>query len=155
MTIEEMKYDLVIVGAGPAGLSTAIRLKHLDKKNNTNHSICIIEKGAEVGSHILSGAILDPVALDELIPNWKELDAPVKTEVKNESFYFFTENNSIKIPNIFLPEDMHNNGINICMEAIPSERNLPIQEFCKKVTNKGILKKEICCPKHIRILEIS
>ena len=110
MTIEEMKYDLIIVGAGPAGLSTAIRLKQLDKKNNTNHSICIIEKGAEVGSHILSGAILDPVALNELIPNWKELDAPVKTEVKNESFYFFTKNNSIKIPNIFLPEDMHNKG---------------------------------------------
>ncbi|MDC0651654.1 electron transfer flavoprotein-ubiquinone oxidoreductase [Alphaproteobacteria bacterium] len=110
MSMEEMKYDVVIVGAGPAGLSTAIKLKQLDIKNNTNHSVCIIEKGAEVGSHILSGAILDPVALDELIPDWKNLDIPVKTKVIGEEFAFITKNKSFTIPSIFLPEDIKNEG---------------------------------------------
>ena len=107
---EEMTYDLVIVGAGPAGLAAAIRLKQLDKQYNTSHSICIIEKGAEVGSHIISGAILEPSALNELIPNWQDTDIPVTTKVEKESFYFFTQNNSLKIPSLFLPQDMKNDG---------------------------------------------
>ena len=110
MQLEEMKYDLVIVGAGPAGLSTAIKLKQLDKKNNTNHSVCIIEKGPEVGAHILSGAILDPIALDELIPDWKNTDIPVSTEVKSEFFSFLTSDTHINIPNLFLPKDTKNKG---------------------------------------------
>ena len=99
MEYESVNYDLVIVGAGPAGLSSAIKLKQLDKKNNTNHSVCIIEKGAEVGSHIISGAILDTLALSELFPNWKEMDAPIKTRVVEEEFSILLENSHINLPN--------------------------------------------------------
>ena len=87
-----MKYDMVIVGAGPAGLSTAIKLKQL----NTELSVCILEKSSEVGAHILSGNVFDTKALDELIPNWKDLDSPIKTDVRSEDFLFYTNNKSNK-----------------------------------------------------------
>ena len=85
MAREAMEYDVVIVGAGPAGLTTAIKLKQLDP----NLSVCILEKGSEVGAHILSGNVFETKALDELIPNWRNENAPIKTKVSKEKFLFF------------------------------------------------------------------
>ncbi len=108
MTRDIMEYDVVIVGAGPSGLSAAIRFKQLCIKNNKNYSVCVVEKGSEVGSHILSGAVLEPRALDELFPNWKDLKSPVKTKVTSEKFLYLGENSSFKFPNFLLPRVMHN-----------------------------------------------
>jgi len=104
---EVMEFDVVIVGAGVAGLSAAIRLKQL----NSELSVCVLEKGSEVGAHILSGAVFETKALDELIPDWQNLDSPVKVSVSKENVHFlFTEKIGFKVPNIFVPKPMHNDG---------------------------------------------
>ena len=106
---ETMEYDVVIIGAGPSGLSTAIKLKQLDPEI----SICILEKGSEVGAHILSGNVFETRALDELIPNWKEKDAPIKTKVKKEKFYFLSKNSYISWPIWLLPSVQQNHKITL------------------------------------------
>ena len=90
MTREVMEYDVVIVGGGPSGLATAIKLKQL----NADVNVCVLEKGAEIGSHILSGNVFETKALDELVPNWKDLNAPIKTKVTKEKFLFLGKKSS-------------------------------------------------------------
>ncbi len=107
MTREAMEYDVVIVGAGPSGLSTAIRLRQLAEREGRELSVCVVEKGSEVGAHILSGAVIEPRALDELIPDWKERGAPLNTAVTEDRFMLLSEQGARRLPT---PPQMHNDG---------------------------------------------
>jgi electron-transferring-flavoprotein dehydrogenase len=107
---EAMECDVVVVGAGPAGLATAIRLKQLAASTGAELSVIVLEKGSEVGAHILSGAVIDPIGLNTLIPDWQEKGAPVDTPVTEDRFYYLGPSGALRIPNLIMPPLMSNHG---------------------------------------------
>ena len=136
MERESMEFDVVIVGAGPAGLSTACQLMKLAQEKEQELMVCVVEKGSEVGAHILSGAVFEPRALTELFPDWKEKGAPLNTAVTGDDIYLFKgEDSAIKLPNFSVPKTMHNEGNyivsmgNVCRWLAEQAEQLGVEIF--------------------------
>ena len=136
MERESMEFDVVIVGAGPAGLSTACRLMQLAQEKQQELMVCVVEKGSEVGAHILSGAVFEPRSLNELFPDWQEKNAPLTTKVTSDDIYLLNnEDSGIKVPNFSVPKTMHNDGNyivsmgNVCRWLAEQAEELGVEIF--------------------------
>jgi len=136
MEREVMEFDVIVVGAGPSGLATAIKLKQLANENDQELNVCILEKGSEIGAHILSGAIFETKALDELLPNWQQDGAPISTKVSDDHIYLLkNEQSGTKLPNMITPKTMHNSGnyivsmANVCRWLGEQAENLGIEVY--------------------------
>jgi electron-transferring-flavoprotein dehydrogenase len=131
-----MEFDVVIVGAGPAGLSTACKLMQLAQQSEQDLMVCVVEKGSEVGAHILSGAVFETKALDELFPDWQERDAPLTTKVSEDHIYLLRDHTkATKLPNFITPKTMHNDGNyivsmgNVCRWLADQAEQLGVEVF--------------------------
>jgi electron-transferring-flavoprotein dehydrogenase len=136
MERDSMEYDVVIVGAGPAGLAAACKLRQLAEASGQELTVCVVEKGSEVGAHILSGAVLEPRAINELFPNWKELGAPLNVPVTGDEVYFLTsDTKGVKTPHFVIPKPMHNDGNyivslgNVCRWLAQQAESLGVEIF--------------------------
>ena len=136
MERESMEFDVVIVGAGPSGLSTACKLMQLAQEKEQELMVCVVEKGSEVGAHILSGAVFEPRAMDELFPDWKEKGAPLNTQVTEDHIYLLKdEQKATKLPNALTPKTMHNEGNyivsmgNVCRWLAEQAEQLGVEVF--------------------------